>query len=51
MKVKTKIIEYKGERILLTAGFYGWNGLMFRTEKKAKAAIDNTIIQREKGIY
>jgi hypothetical protein len=39
----SQIIEYKGFKILLTAGFYWFSGLMFRTLAKAKQAIDNKI--------
>lgn len=45
------IKEYKGEKILFTSGLYWWNGLMFKTEKRAKAAIDSTLNAKDKGLY
>lgn len=50
MNVKTKVIEYRGEKIFFTAGFYCFSGLLFRTLSKAKTAIDNIIKERELGL-
>lgn len=47
----TQIFEYKGYKILFTAGLYCCLGLCFKTLKKAKMAIDSTINQIELGIY
>jgi hypothetical protein len=44
---KTKLIEYRGEKILYTAGMYWVYGIPHRTEKKAKTAIDGLILNRQ----
>ena len=46
----SQIIQYKGEKILYTAGYYWYNGLMYKTEKKAKAAIDAILKNKQNGI-
>lgn len=51
MKLYNMKIEYKGYKIFFTAGYYVVLGSLFKTLKKAKSAIDNTINQKEKGIW
>lgn len=44
-------IEYNGYKVSLINGFYVFQGLLFKTLKKAKTCIDSTIQLKEKGLY
>lgn len=50
MKVVTKTIYYRGERILFTAGFYWYNASYFKTLKAAKKCIDAYVSAKLNGL-
>jgi peptide methionine sulfoxide reductase MsrA len=50
MKVESKILYYRGEKILFTGGFYWYNASYFKTLKGAKKCIDAYMSAKLNGL-